>query len=322
MDGVETGTVIASSGTELNKPDQQLVLEEGFMGNHALTVFESFQYDNSVFQIYLVNPGGELNEETKDLTLFYTGYVILLFVLSLLIVLLFTSMFSRRIGMLRDRMHSVASGQFDAKAEISGRDEISELNSDLSVMVDSMRLLMKDAYQAKLQNETFRLDQMEAEIKTYEAQYKTGNQVLDTVLTGKGLYCMQNNISLTCVADGRLLDFMEVMDLSAIFGNALDNAIECVEKIRNPEKRLIHVTVSSQRNFVLIRFENYYEGDLHFSEGLPITTKKDENFHGYGLKSIRYVVGKYDGIATVRTEKQWFVLQILLPDSGSKDSPC
>ena len=95
-----------------------------------------------------------------------------------------------------------------------------------------------------------------------------------------------------------------------------------MEKIRNPEKRLIHVTVSSQRNFVLIRFENYYEGDLHFSEGLPITTKKDENFHGYGLKSIRYVVGKYDGIATVRTEKQWFVLQILLPDSGSKDSPC
>lgn len=166
------------------------------------------------------------------------------------------------------------------------------------------------------------LDQMEAEIKTYEAQYKTGNQVLDTVLTGKGLYCMQNNISLTCVADGRLLDFMEVMDLSAIFGNALDNAIECVEKIQNPEKRLIHVTVSSQRNFVLIRFENYYEGALHFSEGLPITTKKDENFHGYGLKSIRYVVGKYDGIATVRTEKQWFVLQILLPDSGSKISSC
>lgn len=170
MDGVETGTVIASSGTELNKPDQQLVLEEGFMGNHALTVFESFQYDNSVFQIYLVNPGGELNEETKDLTLFYTGYVILLFVLSLLIVLLFTSMFSRRIGMLRDRMHSVASGQFDAKAEISGRDEISELNSDLSVMVDSMRLLMKDAYQAKLQNETFKLDQMEAEFKALASQ--------------------------------------------------------------------------------------------------------------------------------------------------------
>lgn len=166
------------------------------------------------------------------------------------------------------------------------------------------------------------LDQMEAEIRTYEAQYKTGNQVLDTVLTGKGMYCMQNNISLTCVADGRLLDFMEVMDLSAIFGNALDNAIECVQKIRNPEKRLIHVTVSAQRNFVLIRFENYYEGNLHFSEGLPITTKKDENFHGYGLKSIRYVAGKYGGIATVRTEKQWFVLQILIPDSGAKESPC
>lgn len=157
------------------------------------------------------------------------------------------------------------------------------------------------------------LDRMEEEIKTYEAQNKTGNQVLDTVLTSKSLYCVQHDISLTCVADGGLLDFMEVMDLSAVFGNALDNAIECVEKILDTEKRLIHVTVSAQRNFVLIRFENYYEGDLHFSEGLPVTTKEDGNFHGYGLKSIRYVAGKYGGTVTVRTEKQWFVLQILIP---------
>lgn len=138
------------------------------------------------------------------------------------------------------------------------------------------------------QRETY-LDQMEAEIRTYEAQNKTGNQVLDTVLTSKSLYCAQHGIGLTCVADGALLDFMEVMDLSAVFGNALDNAIECEERIADPEKRLIHVSVSAQRDFVLIRFENYCEGSLNFSEGLPVTTKEDRNFHGYGLKSIRYV---------------------------------
>lgn len=157
------------------------------------------------------------------------------------------------------------------------------------------------------------LDQMEAEIRTYEAQNKTGNQVLDTVLTSKSLYCAQHGIGLTCVADGALLDFMDVMDLSAVFGNALDNAIECEEQIADPEKRLIHVSVSAQRDFVLLRFENYCEGDLSFSEGLPVTTKKDRDFHGYGLKSIRYVARKYGGTVTVRKEKQWFVLQVLLP---------
>ena len=160
------------------------------------------------------------------------------------------------------------------------------------------------------------LDQMEAEIKNYEAQNKTGNQVLDTVLTSKSLYCAQHGISLTCVIDGTLLDFVEVMDLSAVFGNALDNAIECVERIPDPEKRLIHLSVSAQKGFVLIRFENYCEENPTFSEGFPLTTKKDRNFHGYGLKSIRYVVRKYGGTVSARMEKRWFVLQILLPRSA------
>ena len=53
---------------------------------------------------------------------------------------------------------------------------------------------------------------MEAEIRQYEAQNKTGNKVLDTVLTSKSLYCNKNGITFTCVADGTLLDFMDVMD--------------------------------------------------------------------------------------------------------------
>ena len=117
------------------------------------------------------------------------------------------------------------------------------------------------------------------------------------------------------MADGALLNFMDVMDLSAVFGNALDNAIECEERIAEPEKRLIHVSVSAQRGFVLIRFENYCEDAPSFSEGLPVTTKEDRNYHGYGLKSIRYVAKKYGGTVTVRMEKQWFVLQLLFPRS-------
>jgi hypothetical protein len=70
------------------------------------------------------------------------------------------------------------------------------------------------------------LDNMEQEIKAYEAQNDTGNKVLDTVLTGKSLTCRTKNIQLTCVADGTVLDFMDVMDISNLFGNALDNAID------------------------------------------------------------------------------------------------
>ena len=82
------------------------------------------------------------------------------------------------------------------------------------------------------------LDKMEADIKKYESQNKTGNKVLDTVLTTKSLYCAKHNITFTCVADGTLLDFMDVMDICSIFGNALDNAIECELKIPDKEKKI------------------------------------------------------------------------------------
>ena len=79
---------------------------------------------------------------------------------------------------------------------------------------------------------------MEKEIKIYEAQNKTGNKVLDAVLTSKSLYCQNNGIGLTCVADGSALNFMEDMDISALFGNILDNAIEA-SMMLDQEKRFI-----------------------------------------------------------------------------------
>lgn len=162
------------------------------------------------------------------------------------------------------------------------------------------------------------LDEMESDIKTYEAQNKTGNQVLDTLLTGKSLYCQKHGIGLTCVADGTLLEFMDVMDICTVFGNALDNAIECEKKIPEKEKRLVHVSVSQQKGFLLLRFENYCEGELRFEDGLPLTTKEDRGYHGYGLKSIRQTAKKYGGTVTVRTEKNWFELKVLLPLPAAK----
>lgn len=157
------------------------------------------------------------------------------------------------------------------------------------------------------------LDEMEAEIRQYEAQNKTGNKVLDTVLTSKSLYCNKNGITFTCVADGTLLDFMDVMDICSIFGNALDNAIECEMKIQDKEKRLIHVTVSRQKAFLILKFENYCEEKLQYQDGNIATTKKDKKYHGYGMKSIRYTVNKYGGAVTIDTKENWFDLKILIP---------
>ena len=157
------------------------------------------------------------------------------------------------------------------------------------------------------------LEEMERDIRSYEAQNKTGNKVLDAVLTSKSLYCQNHDISLTCVADGTLLDFMAEMDISALFGNVLDNAIESVEKLDDKEKRLIHLSVAKQKNFLRIRSENYTEENITFKNGMPVTTKKDKRFHGFGMKSIQSTVRKYGGSVTAGVRDNWFELRMLIP---------
>lgn len=157
------------------------------------------------------------------------------------------------------------------------------------------------------------LKELEDDIRMYEAQNKTGNSVLDTILTGKHIYCVQHEINFTCVADGTLLDFMNIMDICTIFGNALDNAIEAEERINDKEKRIIKAAVYSQNNFLVIRFENYCEEKMEVKDMFPSTTKKDREYHGFGLKSIRSTAESYGGSMTIHLENNWFHLRILIP---------
>lgn len=162
------------------------------------------------------------------------------------------------------------------------------------------------------------LDTMEEEIRAYEAQNKTGNQVLDTILTAKSMSCMRNGVTLTSVVDGAPFSFMDVMDICSVFGNALDNAVEAVEKLKEKEKRLIHVTAFTQHDFLMIRFENYCENMEDFEGKFPASTKKDARFHGYGLKSIRYTVHKYGGEVDASCKSHWFCLTILIPCKAAR----
>ncbi|MDR2742309.1 MAG: GHKL domain-containing protein [Treponema sp.] len=157
------------------------------------------------------------------------------------------------------------------------------------------------------------LDKIDQDIKFHEIQNKTGNGVIDTILAAKNMVCKQNDISLTCVADGALLNFMDVMDICSIFGNALDNAIESVLRVDDIDKRLIRIALYSQNNFILICFENYFVNEINLENGLPSTTKSEKGDHGFGLKSIRYTTEKYGGSMTINTEDRWFILRILLP---------
>lgn len=157
------------------------------------------------------------------------------------------------------------------------------------------------------------LAEMEHEICSYEARNKTGNETLDILLSAKTLQCQKRHITLTCIADGKELNFISPSDISVLFGNALDNAIECVEKIADESKRLIHFSVTGEKSFLRIHVENCCEDKLEFRDGLPLTTKGSDLFHGFGVKSIRAITEKYGGSMLTQLTNGWFELRVLIP---------
>ena len=157
------------------------------------------------------------------------------------------------------------------------------------------------------------LDKIENELDKWWLPQRTGNAVFDTILSAKLRKARQLDVRVTCVADGALLNRLHVADICTIFGNALDNALESVVMIPDPQKRLIHVSVSAQKNFIFINIANTLGTALIETEDSLLTTKEDKKNHGYGLKGIKYAAGKYGGHVAYKAEDGWFRLNILIP---------
>lgn len=150
-------------------------------------------------------------------------------------------------------------------------------------------------------------------VRIYDSTIDTKNSTLNTILTDKSLYCESKGIELNCIIDGEKLSFLNPTDLYALFGNLLDNAIEAVRQVTEPGKAIIGLKVTAVGENLIIHCENYYSGPLSYEDGLPRTRKTDTRYHGFGLKSIRFVAEKYGGNMTVLPQDGIFNVNIAIP---------
>ncbi len=154
------------------------------------------------------------------------------------------------------------------------------------------------------------LKDIEKHISIYDSSVKTGNAALDVIISEKSLVCANKNIKLSCIIDGKQLDFIKEEDVFALFGNIIDNAIEAVSAVEE-SKRVITLSVKTVNNFLTIRETNYYEHPIKFVGGLPETHKADKRYHGFGIKSIKCICEHYGGELTIAAENNIFDLSIL-----------
>lgn len=141
----------------------------------------------------------------------------------------------------------------------------------------------------------------------------TGRELLSAAFMGLAAFLISNMSFVTANTPFTSSVEQEIANIRTLFGNALDNAIECELSIPDKEKRLIYLEVYAKKDFLVIRCENYCPAPPVFQDGLPMTTKADREYHGYGLKSMRYTAQKYGGTMTVQAKDEWFQLTLLFP---------
>lgn len=183
-------------------------------------------------------------------------------------------------------------------------DEVNRKYHDMKHHLEAIRAASDPEMHGEL------LSSLEASIQDYGAQVHTGNRVLDSVLTAKRMHALESGVEVSYVVDGKLLNFIEPLDLTSILGNALDNAIEAATQL--PEGRLLQLAVFAQDSFVMLRVENTFDGTVRRHNGQYLTRKREPG-HGYGLRNIHAAVQHYDGSVSIDASPQWFALRILFP---------
>lgn len=160
------------------------------------------------------------------------------------------------------------------------------------------------------------LDALNEAISAYEDRVDTGNQVADVVLTECRERCRKYGIQFTSFVNGANLAFMEDLDLYSLLKNALDNAVEALQGLPENRERFLSLTVHREGELVLLHMENPC-GEVAFKDGMP-QTGSDTDYHGFGMKSMARIVGKFGGALTCDVRDHVFYLDIVLPVPGGQ----
>ncbi|MBN9215572.1 MAG: hypothetical protein ABS62_07360 [Microbacterium sp. SCN 70-200] len=185
-------------------------------------------------------------------------------------------------------------------------DEVNRKYHDMKHHLDALRAEQDATARGRM------VDELEDSIRGYGAVVHTGNHVLDAVLTAKRAYAAEHDVQVSYVADGALLEFLRPLDLTAIVGNAIDNAVEAASRLPSRDARLVRLALFAQDDFVMLRVENTFDGTVD-REGERIVSRKRGEGHGYGLRNIETATTAYGGTVSIDAGGEWFSLRLLFP---------
>lgn len=152
---------------------------------------------------------------------------------------------------------------------------------------------------------------LEQDLDQVNQLIESGNVNLDAILNSKISLALKNGIEVdykaTCPEELTVSD----IDLCALIGNLIDNAVEACEKLPEGERRFIRLYIGVLKKQLYISITNATNEVVRKMDSEYITNKRGN--HGHGLKRINLVVEKYEGYINRQNEPGVFVTEIMLP---------
>lgn len=123
-------------------------------------------------------------------------------------------------------------------------------------------------------------------VRVYDAAVHTGNAALDTFLTEKNLFCVRENIRLSCTVSARNLEQVDHVDLYALLDTLMELALDSVMRCGEAEKRVISLSLSQHQNQLLIGIEYYTQA---------VRTAGEREALDAARRELEWIAGRYNG---------------------------
>ena len=251
------------------------------------------------------------SEQSSVSTTLYTVLAALFFAASLIVIYFFTELSK---GFQRDSKLFLLESNFSSLQEqIAVQQQNSEnmkkLRHDMKNHLSNIRTLIE---RGEPENAAALLDQTAESVNIASTEaVDTGNSFADVILLSKAALCREKNIDFTYSVQSLKEIDLDVIDLSSLLSNLLDNAIEAAEQTESPFVRL---TIMKYNAYYTICVENSYKGKEYVKEfaGTLISTKPEKALHGYGTQIISDIAQKYGGSYSWEAQDDRFVSTVLV----------
>lgn len=190
-------------------------------------------------------------------------------------------------------------------------DQIRGIKHDMLNHLQAVRTMLQNEETEKAASY---IDHLIGETAAVPLNIYTDNALVNALLCGRLADAQKEGIRIERdIALPSKLPFADA-DLCSILGNLLDNALEACTLVTPGQNPFIKIIMHIRTNHLYIQMDNAAPCKIRPDSitRLPVTAKSDKEVHGYGLKTVKRLAEKYNGLINIISDDTSFSICIAL----------